>query len=180
MIPEQPPERLTPSRVTWYPPSLQEYTDSEIFEGALTPVTTTALVDSTIQVPFYGSDPTGIYWNRTWDPFADPNITRTAKGSFSYVPGSAMAGIVLDSAASASARNSSVRTHTKNDASRFSYFGRSYGVGSSAGLAELGRRFSSGTRSYKYFEAGYLSKMTCIRNDTNLWVVSLAWESDDG
>lgn len=57
-----------------------------LWAGALTPVVTSTTMAASIDIPVYDPDPTGAYWNRTWDPFADSGINRTAKGAVSYVP----------------------------------------------------------------------------------------------
>ncbi|MCJ1362851.1 hypothetical protein MMC16_001957 [Acarospora aff. strigata] len=149
-----------------------------LWAGALTPVVTLVAVTSSVDIPVYNFDPSNVYWNRTWDPFANASITRNSKGSFSYLPGSALSGVILNAAGSATL-NSSVGTHAKHDNSRYTYVGRSFGVGSSAGLVDPHYKESSNIRHYTYFEDGYLSNVSCIHNSSSRWDIAKAYKSDD-
>ena len=60
----------------------------------------------------------------------------TAKGLLSFSPGVRMLGSLIASAASATTVDGGVRQHPKFDNTRYTYNGRSYGVGASAGLAD--------------------------------------------
>lgn len=150
-----------------------------LWAGAVTPVVTYKIVSSSIAIPVYASDPSGLYWNRTWDPFRDANITRNDKGTFSYVPGVAIQGIILNNAASATSTNGSLQEHRKNDASRLSYSGRSYGVGASAGVMNLTLTAAESTKGYAYFEKGYQSNVSCIRNSSSAWTIQQGPALDD-
>ena len=142
-----------------------------LWAGAITPVVTYKIVSSSIATPVYASDPTGLYWNRTWDPYRDANITRNDKGTFSYVPGVAIQGIILNNAASATSTNGSLQEHRKSDASRLFYSGRSYGVGASAGVMNLTLKAAESTQGYVYFEKGYQSNVSCTRNSSSAWAI---------
>lgn len=138
-----------------------------LWAGAVTPVVTGKIVSSSIAIPVYASDPTGLYWNRTWDPFRDANLTRNDKGTFSYAPGVAIQGIILQNAASATSTNGSLQEHRKNNVSRLSYSGRSYGVGASAGIMNLTLEAAETIKEYAYFEKGYQSNVSYIRNSSS-------------
>jgi hypothetical protein len=153
---------------------------SAIWTGAITPVVTYKIVSGSIVIPVYASDPTGLYWNRTWDPFKDANITRNDKGTFSYVPSVAIQGTILNNAASATSTNGSLQGHGKNDASRFSYSGRSYGVGASAGVMNLTLKAPGSTKEYVYFEKGYQSNVSCTKNSSSAWTIQQGPVLDDG
>ena len=140
---------------------------------------TQKIVSSSIAIPVYASDPTGLYWNRTWDPFRDANVTRNDKGTFSFVPGVAIQGIILNNAASATSTNGSLQEHRKNDASRLSYSGRSYGVGASAGVMNLTLKAAKSTKGYVYFEKGYQSNVSCTRNSSSAWTIQQGPVLDD-
>ncbi|EON70093.1 hypothetical protein W97_09359 [Coniosporium apollinis CBS 100218] len=142
-----------------------------LWAGAVTPVVTGKIVSSSIAIPVYSSDPTGLYWNRTWNPFRDANLTRNDKGTFSYAPGVAIQGIILQNAASTTSTNGSLQEHRKNDVSRLSYSGRSYGVGASAGIMDLTLEAAETIKGYAYFEKGYQSNVSCIRNSSSAWTI---------
>jgi hypothetical protein len=144
---------------------------SAMWAGAITPVVTYKIVSGSIAIPVYASDPTGLYWNRTWDPFKDANITRNDKGTFSYVPSVAIQDTILNNAASATSTNGSLQGHGKNDASRLSYSGRSYGVGASAGVMNPTLKAAESTKEYVYFEKGYQSNVSCTRNSSSAWKI---------
>lgn len=102
------------------------------------------------------------------------NITRTALGSFSYNPGLNVIGSILDKASSATAPNSSFQTHQKLDNSGFAFHGRSYGVGASVGLETFA---DIDAQHYTFYEAGYMSNMTCWYNKTMDFRVALIHSS---
>jgi hypothetical protein len=57
--------------------------------------------------------------------------------------------------------------HTKIDNSNYTYIGRSYGVGSSVGLADNKTQDRYGTIGYQYIEIGYNSSVECIYNSSS-------------
>ena len=75
-----------------------------------------------------------------------------------------------------SAGNSSLRTHAKNDFTRYSYYGRSCDVASSVGLVSLVDG-STNTMGFTFFEAGYVTSVSCTHNATSAWAVSLYEEN---
>ena len=92
---------------------------------------------------------------------------RNASGVFSYSPNYDFIGLILNQAASS---NNVTEAHKKLDNSRYSYMGRSYGVGSSVGLADQHHELSKNTTpGYNYRENGYLTGVSCIVNNTSNW-----------
>ena len=74
--------------------------------------------------------------------------------------------LILDSASSATTYNGKPRIHSKNDNPKWSYFGRSYGVGSSQGISN--RSFTNGyLLGYNYTETGYLVETFCNTNTSS-------------
>ena len=74
--------------------------------------------------------------------------------------------MILDSASSATTYDGQPRIHSKNDNPQWSYFGRSYGVGSSQGITN--RSFTNGdVLGYNYTETGYLVETHCSLNTTS-------------
>ena len=74
--------------------------------------------------------------------------------------------LILDSASSATTYDGKPRIHSKNDNPQWSYFGRSYGVGSSQGITN--RSSTTGDLlGYDYVETGYLVETSCDRNMTS-------------
>ncbi len=95
------------------------------------------------------------------------------------MPGAVLPGVIINAAGSVTLNRSS-RTHPKHDNSGYTYLGRSYGVGSSAGLVDPHyTRKSSDIRHYTYFENGYLSNITCIHNSSSRWDIVKACDSGD-
>ncbi len=81
-------------------------------------------------------------------------------------PAPALQGQLLQSASTATTNHpAKTRVHAKHDNSQWSYCGRSFGVGVSAGLA---LPQSPETLAYSYHEAGYDAAVTCFRNTSSL------------
>ncbi|KAI9849059.1 MAG: hypothetical protein M1838_000289 [Thelocarpon superellum] len=151
-----------------------------LWSGALTPNFTNSTMISHIQVPQYGPDERGVFWNQTWDPTRSRGDTRNKLGTFSYSPAWDRGGVMLDAAAAASSRDTTPVTHIKNDNTRYSYLGRSYGVGASVGLVDVGDVDDiTPLQTYSYRETGYQANVTCGKNDTSNWAIDVTQESDD-
>jgi len=94
-----------------------------------------------------------------------------------------MSGLLLNSLSEASSSNFSVPQHKKLDNSGFSFYGRSYGVGSGVGLVDSPTLVTSQNASnkpsvtyYEYAEIGYISGVRCIYNESsNLSFADLQW-----
>ena len=141
-----------------------------LWAGALTPVTTSILskTKQTIDVPQYGPESHVVWGDLTW---LRPNPSkRSPEGVFSYSPNYDLLGVILTQAASASSLNTTTPTFRKLDNTRYSYTGRSYGVGSSVGLVDGGFA-SNNTQRYTYSETGYSTHAHCIVNSTSDWKI---------
>lgn len=90
------------------------------------------------------------------------------------VPG--LQNLILDSARSATTYNGLPRNHSKNDNPSWSYVGRSYGVGSSTGVALLPDSYDN-LLSYSYYETGYDVESSCAYNSTSAFNLSLVYDS---
>ena len=158
-----------------------------IWAGALTPiVTSTSLTSSPsryyssspkLKVPQYSAASATFWQNLTWlEPM--PSI-RSDKGIFTYSPNYDLQDLILNAAASATSRDGTAQNHSKIDNSRYSYTGRSFGVGSSAGLVADSLN-SLSALSYSYNETGYRAQVGCIMNTTSNWTISDYGFSQDG
>lgn len=135
---------------------------SAIWAGALTPVATTVAISATLDLPSYQNTSSIKEWPSEIDR-QGPRV-RNSKGRFSYSVGMQLQGSLLLSASSATPINGSIRQHGKLDNSRFTYFGRSYGVGSSVGLSDDALLANRLLQAYSYEEVGYETVVTCIHN----------------
>ena len=148
--------------------------------AALTPQLVNTTVSTTTAVPVYSADPHSLYWNVSWDPFTPATVYRIGNDTVTYVPGASMTSTLLDSAAAASSNNSTPRVHPKSDGTLYSYIGRSYGLGSSVGLANITSPVLSPFSHYSYNETGYRTTVSCIYNDTSDWTLDVQYIPEDG
>lgn len=143
-----------------------------IWAGALTPVVTSIHSSSTpqLEVPKYGPASAHIWGHLTW--VAPEQSKHMPNGIFSYSPNYDLLGLILTQAASASnIGNATQPIIRKLDNTRYSYVGRSYGVGSSVGLVD--ESFAQNTtQGYKYNENGYSTHVQCVFNRTSDWTIS--------
>ena len=142
-----------------------------IWAGALTPVVMSTHSSSTplLEVPQYGPASEHIWYNLTWLR-PEPSV-HNPNGIFTYSPNYDLVGLILTQAASASNIGNATQPVRKLDNTRYSYVGRSYGVGSSVGLVD--ESFAQNTtRGYTYKENGYLTQVQCIVNSTSDWAIS--------
>ena len=146
-----------------------------LWAGAITPILITKTVPSTISTSFYQPDPSSSSWNNSWAPFR-ANVSHTDAGAFSYTPGVANSGLILNNAAAAISINDTIFRHSKNDLTQYLYKGRSYGVGASPGLVDPPGSNSSLT-SYNYSEIGYQTSVSCIKNTSSLWGWTIAQDN---
>ena len=77
-----------------------------------------------------------------------------------------MLGSLLTSAASATTVDGGIRQHPKLDNTRYTYNGRSYGIGASVGLADGQIMGNSLAVSYSYQENGLRADVQCIYNSS--------------
>jgi hypothetical protein len=131
-------------------------------------VTTTTQASATT-VSKYTADPAQLAWNQTnlFFQFGALNTTTIPnQGSFSFYPAYPWGGVILNTATDIGYN----QTHAKHDRSRFSYSGRSYGVGSSVGLAGAVLN-ETNLQYYEYSEVGYDAQVQCIVNSTSAWQI---------
>jgi len=146
-----------------------------LWTGALTPVVTTASPktwNETILIPAY-SNTTASFWANKTALYADACKTfETDKGQLSSCPAQTLSSSLLLGASQATLLKNVTITHPKNDASRYSFLGRSYGVGVSAGLVDE-KLISAGVLIYNYTEHGYVADVTCAYNKSATWGLQL-------
>ncbi|CAD6583814.1 MAG: hypothetical protein ASARMPRED_001511 [Alectoria sarmentosa] len=165
---------------------------SALWAGALTPVSTNVEVIRQYQVPSY-SRASASFWDYLCAPSSNctsignqyPNITN--EGTFTYRPWRDLSGVLLNSVASASSRNSSASQHSTLNNSPFTYHGRSYGAASSVGLINSLADSDSPsknvnitqTNGYKFEETSYLSNVECYYNESSNVNISTLTNNDD-
>jgi hypothetical protein len=140
---------------------------SALWAGAITPVATSTTQNSSIAISKYTPDPNQLAWNQTGLYFQEGALNTTIildKGSFSFYPAYSVGGLILDTATD----TGSNQTHAKHDRTRYSYSNRSYGVGSSIGLAGDVLNVPN-LQQYSFDEIGYASQVECIINATSNW-----------
>ncbi|KAK8053114.1 hypothetical protein PG996_012415 [Apiospora saccharicola] len=128
-----------------------------IWSGAFTPVATTRSLVSTIPVPSYNET-----WSlrHVWDDNA--NYTKiTPQGEFTFVPHFRQEGAIIDRAKSTITPESGIASQSKLDRTGYTYLTRSYGVGSSVGLAD---GFQPTPKAYRYSEIGVHATVECLYN----------------
>ena len=101
-------------------------------------------------------------------------VTCFARDVVDLFPG--LQNLILDSARSATTYNGLPRSHSKNDNPSWSYVGRSYGVGSSVGVA-LRPDSHDDLLSYSYYETGYEVESSCIYNTTSAFNLTLVYRN---
>lgn len=141
-----------------------------IWAGALTPVITLAHSASVsqLEVPQYSSASSNIWGKLTWLE-QEPSV-HTSQGIFSYSPNYDFSPLILTQAASASTIGNASQPISKLDNTRYSYVGRSHGVGSSVGLVDESF-VQNATKGFTYQENGYLTNVQCIVNSSSDWLI---------
>ena len=143
-----------------------------LWTGALTPNLLDHNITASIHIPFYPPDPDGQSWNATWTPIAPHNVVRSPWGSFSYTPAYDRGGSMVSTAAGVIADEDWGRTRPRSDKTGFTYNKRSYGVGSSIGLANLDSNAYNQSTNLNYQEDGYYAKVYCSFNTSSQWGIS--------
>ena len=110
-----------------------------------------------------------------------PTCPVPGEGRYLFIGSSAdlwlgLQNLILDSARSATTYNGLPRNHSKNDNPSWNYVGRSYGVGSSTGVALLPDSYNN-LLSYSYYETGYEVESSCSLNSTSAFNLSLVSEN---
>ena len=143
-----------------------------LWTGALTPNLVSTNITADIPVPYYAPDPDGQAWNQTWTPIAPQNVTRSPLGTFSYTPAYDRGNSMINTAAGVIYNKDAHGKRPRSDKTGYTYSTRSYGVGSSLGLAQS---FSKGYRYpklYQYQEIGYNASVICGFNDSSQWGIT--------
>jgi hypothetical protein len=154
-----------------------------IWAGALTPISVDTLRLGHLRVPSYSNISMIKEYPSEFGNAAYNATVRNTKGVFSYSVGITFEGALLSTAASATTVDGSPRRHSKLDNSGLIYNGRSYGVGSSAGLTDDSITEDHFTIGYTYQEVGYKSDVSCIYNSSTEFVLQsqpsepLVWEA---
>ncbi|KAL1594437.1 hypothetical protein SLS60_010197 [Paraconiothyrium brasiliense] len=142
-----------------------------LWAGSFAPLVSSTSTSMTLVLPDYTKNISLIKEYPMEIGKAGPSY-RDSKGLFTYSVGQQLIGPLLSAAAGASSNDSLAKiTHSKIDNTQFSYTGRSYGVGSSAGLTDF--VFTQvNAASYKYNEYGYLTTAQCIYNQSSNFTLS--------
>ena len=152
--------------------SLAMLVPSALWAGAIMP---TLIVN---QAPTLGFLPNPQFQNsrmiREWPSEIGSSglLLRTPKELFSLAPGVRMLGSLLASAASATPVDGGIWQHPKLDHTRYTYNGRSYGVGPSVGLADGPVTENKLALSYIYQEDGLRADVACIYNSSTKFVIA--------
>lgn len=137
-----------------------------IWAGALTPARTTSQSYSSqlLDVPQYSDASKEIWGNLEFTRKNRRNFT--SMGIFTYSPNYDLLSLILNQPTSGNVS----QIHKKPDNTRYSFSGRSYGVGSSVGLVDKDVIDSNNlTLGYNYTEIGYRTQVTCAINPSSNW-----------
>ena len=143
-----------------------------LWTGALTPNLVARNITAGIAVPFYAPDPDGQAWNQTWTPIAPLNVTRSPLGTFSYTPAYDRGNSMINTAAGVIYDKDANGKRPRSDKTGYSYSTRSYGVGSSLGLAHSFSKDYRYPLMYQYQEIGYNASVICSFNASSQWGIS--------
>lgn len=91
---------------------------------------------------------------------------RQTNGTFTNCPLRSNNADLLSTIASATSTSEAQRHHSKWDYSRFSYIGRSFGVGGGVGLTDQEIVAMRTPTSYNYIEKGFITRTKCVYNDS--------------
>lgn len=139
-----------------------------LWSGSITPLFDDRDLDTTIQAPTFQTSNISTIWGANTSTATTgsgkPGQWQTDLGLFSTDP-SALRGLLLNSASSASATNVTGTLHAKLDKTGFVYANRSYGMGSAAGL--ISNNVTSNPLSLSYRETGFESTVSCVYNKSS-------------
>ncbi|KAL1869555.1 hypothetical protein Plec18167_007853 [Paecilomyces lecythidis] len=149
---------------------------SALWTGALTPASTTDVQNAAILIPDWNN----LSYIREYPSEIDQTglTIRDTKGFFTYSVGVGMLTPLLSSANSASPVNGGTRNHSKLDNTGYSYHGRSYGVGVSAGLLDSSVLNTPRAINYSYDEVGLDASVTCIYNHSSLFFIDDTFDTN--
>ena len=141
-----------------------------LWTGALTPALTVKDIAApgALKVPQYSKNSNASWFDNDRPIHGKCSIRPTPKGIFSNCPSGPGQSSLLSRAAQATVELQQNQTHAKNDNSHYSFRGRSYGIGATAGLADdsLYTSIPSKLLSYSYVEPGWLANVSCERNSS--------------
>ncbi|KAL6690534.1 hypothetical protein J3F84DRAFT_207044 [Trichoderma pleuroticola] len=143
---------------------------SALWAAALTPVQLWKDVDQTVAIPSWGNFT--LVKEYPSEIGREGATIQNLKGRFSYSVGNQLLGSLLASASSATTIDGSPRVHQKMDRSKLTYIGRSYGIGSSAGLADDDILSNKLAIRYAFQEVGYKADTNCIYNTSSEFSLS--------
>ncbi|KAF1977503.1 hypothetical protein BU23DRAFT_578010 [Bimuria novae-zelandiae CBS 107.79] len=127
-----------------------------LWAGSFAPLLSTTPISMSVKIPAYEN--ISMTKEYPMEIGNDGPSIRSSKGLFTYSVGQKLIAPLLSTAAAASSNFTASLVHPKIDNTRFSYTGRSYGVGSSVGLSD--------------FAIGYFANVMCIYNTTSNFTLS--------
>lgn len=136
-----------------------------LWAAALTPIEHWKATDGHVLIPSWEN--TTLVREYPSEVGREGPTLQTTKGRFSYSVGTQLLGSLLASAASSTPNDGRIRHHGKMDNSKYTYVGRSYGVGSTAGLIDDDISSNDLAIAYSYQEVGYRAEVDCIYNRTS-------------
>lgn len=142
---------------------------SALWAGAITVVSVSVTKSTVVSTPSY-LNATLVHEYTDRSGVSVPSL-RSTKGAFTYNVGQSLIGSLLSSASSATTVDGSLRQHAKLDNTRFTYSGRSYGIGASVGLLDdviLGNPLAT---HYTFQETGYDAHVACIYNSSSNFTI---------
>lgn len=141
---------------------LVTYIPAALWAGAISPVNIITTQQGNVTIPQYRN--ISLIQEYPSEYNSSGPQERNVKGAFAYNVGINLEGPLLFSASTATTIDSSPRKHLKLDNTGFTYIGRSYGVGSSAGLGDNGITGNPLSTAYSFEEVGYDVVVDCIYN----------------
>ena len=145
------------------------FVPNAIWTGALTPIFTKSYspLVSTLDVPQYGTKSQALWKNLVFT-HPMPNV-RTSDGVFTYSPNYDLIGLILNQPPSGNIS----QVHKKLDNTKYSYVGRSYGVGSSVGLMDKDLSHNNNmTLGFNYTEIGFNTTVSCGVDPSSDWHIA--------
>ncbi|KAH0531303.1 hypothetical protein TsFJ059_000156 [Trichoderma semiorbis] len=143
---------------------------SALWAAALTPVQLWKDVDQSVAIPSWGNFT--LIKEYPSEVGSEGATIQNLKGRFSYSVGNQLLGSLLASASSATTIDGSPRVHQKMDRSKLTYIGRSYGIGSSAGLTDEDILSDKLAIGYAFQEVGYKADTNCVYNTSSEFSLS--------
>ncbi|KAK0510924.1 hypothetical protein JMJ35_006476 [Cladonia borealis] len=142
-----------------------------LWAGAITPVPVVTQASSPASIPAPQYQNSSYIREYPSEVFSEGPLLRSTKGVFSYSPGMRLLGSLLASGASATTVDGGVRQHAKLDNTRFTYYGRSYGVGASVGLVDESVAKNSLANGYSFQEFGLRADVGCVYNSSTEFII---------